>query len=123
MTSDAGTGVVHTAPAHGLEDFGTCERARVPVGPVLVDDGGRFTTEAGPAFAGLDVLGDGNAMVISELNRIGALLHEESYSHRYMTLLTLMALLTLFMTILFFQALCHLEFPLQPTRAPQAISR
>jgi isoleucyl-tRNA synthetase len=83
VTADAGTGVVHTAPAHGLEDFGTCERAGVAVGAVLVDDAGRFTTEAGPLLAGLEVLGDGTSAVVAELTRIGALLHEETHAHRY----------------------------------------
>jgi isoleucyl-tRNA synthetase len=34
VTADSGTGVVHTAPAHGLEDFRTCEQSKLPMGDV-----------------------------------------------------------------------------------------
>lgn len=47
-----------------------------------MDDDGVFTAEAG-AFAGLPVLGAGNAAVIEALQEQGALLLEEAYGHKY----------------------------------------
>ncbi|KAK4537374.1 hypothetical protein CDCA_CDCA12G3399 [Cyanidium caldarium] len=82
VTTDAGTGLVHTAPGHGTEDFAVGQRESLEVfSPV--DDAGRFTAEAGEALAGLSVLGEGNAKVIAELQACGALLLEEPYEHKY----------------------------------------
>jgi len=48
-----------------------------------VDDAGRFTAEAGEAFAGLDVLKEGNTAVIEALEASGNLLKESPYPHKY----------------------------------------
>lgn len=81
VTTESGTGLVHTAPGHGQDDFIVGQRYGLPVlSPV--DDEGNFTVEAGP-FAGLNVLGDANAAVIKALRDAGALLKEEDYGHRY----------------------------------------
>ncbi|WP_448598047.1 isoleucine--tRNA ligase [Thermoleptolyngbya sp.] len=81
VTTESGTGLVHTAPGHGQDDFIVGQRYGLPVlSPV--DDEGNFTAEAGP-FAGLNVLGDANAAVIKALREAGALLKEEDYGHRY----------------------------------------
>lgn len=61
ITTESGTGLVHTAPGHGQDDYITGLKYGLPlVSPV--DDEGKFTKEAG-IFCGLDVLGDGNAAV------------------------------------------------------------
>ncbi|MDH7569965.1 MAG: isoleucine--tRNA ligase, partial [Armatimonadota bacterium] len=80
VTMDAGTGVVHTAPGHGREDF---ELGQIHGLPALcpVDERGRFTEEAGP-FAGLD-LEEGNRAVLAALRERGALLQESPFSHQY----------------------------------------
>ncbi|KAF8061391.1 ileS [Scenedesmus sp. PABB004] len=81
ITTESGTGLVHTAPGHGQEDYQVGLRYGLPLlSPV--DDAGRFTDEAGPAFAGLNVQGDGNAAVVDALAAAGALLREESYAHK-----------------------------------------
>jgi len=81
VTTESGTGLVHTAPGHGQDDFIVGQRYGLPVlSPV--DDEGNFTAEAGP-FAGLNVLGDANAAVIKALREAGSLLKEEDYGHRY----------------------------------------
>lgn len=50
----AGTGLVHTAPGHGQEDYLVGQRCGLELlSPV--DDAGNFTEEAGPRFAGLSV--------------------------------------------------------------------
>ena len=53
VTMDAGTGVVHTAPGHGREDFELGQANGLPA-LCPVDDQGRFTDEAGQ-FAGMDL--------------------------------------------------------------------
>ncbi len=81
VTTDSGTGLVHTAPGHGQEDYGVGLRYGLPIlSPV--DDNGNFTEEAGP-FAGLNVLGEGNGAVVTALQEAGALLKEEPYVHKY----------------------------------------
>lgn len=87
VTTESGTGIVHTAPGHGEDDFKTGQKYGLPIlSPV--DDQGKFTAEAGSQFAGLDVLSkkpetSGNQAVIQALQAVGALLKEEPYSHKY----------------------------------------
>lgn len=81
ITADSGTGLVHTAPGHGQEDFIVGQRYGLPIlSPVDAD--GNFTTEAG-IFAGKNVLGEGNLAVIEALQEVGALIKEEKYEHSY----------------------------------------
>jgi isoleucyl-tRNA synthetase len=81
ITTESGTGLVHTAPGHGQEDYVVGQRYGLPI-LAPVDDNGNFTQEAG-AFAGLNVLGEGNQAVIDALTAAGSLLQEEPYSHKY----------------------------------------
>ncbi|NJL01002.1 MAG: isoleucine--tRNA ligase [Spirulinaceae cyanobacterium RM2_2_10] len=81
VTTESGTGLVHTAPGHGQEDFQVGQRYGLPIlSPV--DERGNFTAEAGP-FAGLNVLNGGNDAVIAALTEAKALLLEEAYVHKY----------------------------------------
>ncbi|MBW4478856.1 MAG: isoleucine--tRNA ligase [Tolypothrix brevis GSE-NOS-MK-07-07A] len=81
VTTESGTGLVHTAPGHGQEDYIVGQRYGLPI-LAPVDDYGNFTSEAGQ-FAGLNVLGDGNQAVIDALAAAGSLLKEEAYQHKY----------------------------------------
>jgi isoleucyl-tRNA synthetase len=81
ITTESGTGLVHTAPGHGQEDYIVGQRYGLPI-LAPVDDNGNFTSEAGE-FAGLNVLGDGNQAVIDALAAAGSLLKEEPYQHKY----------------------------------------
>ncbi|XGV94880.1 MAG: isoleucine--tRNA ligase [Leptolyngbya sp. BL-A-14] len=81
VTTEAGTGLVHTAPGHGQEDYIVGQRYGLPI-LAPVDDDGNFTEEAGQ-FAGLNVLGDGNTAVIAALQEAQSLLKEEPYVHKY----------------------------------------
>ncbi|MFM9264358.1 isoleucine--tRNA ligase [Tychonema sp. BBK16] len=81
ITADSGTGLVHTAPGHGQEDFIVGKRCGLPV-LTPVDESGNFTAEAG-VFAGLNVLGNGNSAVIDALAEANCLIKEESYAHSY----------------------------------------
>jgi isoleucyl-tRNA synthetase len=80
VTLETGTGVVHTAPGHGREDFYTGQKFGLET-LCPVDEAGRFTAEAGP-FAGLD-LKAGDRAVIEALRGAGALLAEETIRHSY----------------------------------------
>jgi len=82
ITTESGTGLVHTAPGHGAEDYLTGLKYGLPLlSPV--DDAGRFTEEAGPELVGKDVLGDGNTACIEMMDKAGALLKVEPYPHKY----------------------------------------
>ena len=81
ITTESGTGLVHTAPGHGVDDFHTGLKNGLPV-LCPVDEAGTFTAEAGP-FEGLNVLKDANPTIIEALEQAGALLKQEAYGHRY----------------------------------------
>jgi len=81
VTLEDGTGVVHTAPGHGREDFETGQRhGLTPLNPV--DDRGYFTKEAGQ-FEGLHILKQGNDAVLEALRENGNLLAFSTISHSY----------------------------------------
>ncbi len=81
VTTESGTGLVHTAPGHGQEDYIVGQRYNLPIlSPV--DDAGNLTVEAGK-FAGLNVLKDANEAIITALQEAGSLLKEEAYQHKY----------------------------------------
>ncbi|XP_051125884.1 isoleucine--tRNA ligase, chloroplastic/mitochondrial isoform X2 [Andrographis paniculata] len=81
ITTESGTGLVHTAPGHGQEDYVAGLKYGLPVlSPV--DDEGRFTEEAGQ-FKGLNVLGDGNTAVIDCLDEKLSMIMVEPYKHKY----------------------------------------
>ncbi len=80
VTLDAGTGAVHTAPGHGLEDYVVGQRYGLPVDNPVGDDG-RFVADT-ELFAGEHVLA-ANARVIEVLKARGTLVHEERLSHSY----------------------------------------
>jgi isoleucyl-tRNA synthetase len=80
VTLDTGTGLVHTAPGHGEDDFRTGKVEGIPiVSPV--DDGGRYTAEVA-GLAGERVL-EANPKITAELERLGALLASGTGEHDY----------------------------------------
>ena len=82
ITTESGTGLVHTAPGHGQEDYQTGLKHGLDlVSPV--DDVGKFTIEAGERFVGMSVLKEGNEAIIEALTEVGALLKQEDYGHKY----------------------------------------
>jgi isoleucyl-tRNA synthetase len=82
VTAESGTGLVHTAPGHGQDDFAIGKKYGLPV-LAPIDDYGNFTAEAGAEFEGKNILKDGNGAVIEALLGKGALLKEENYKHKY----------------------------------------
>ena len=81
ITVDSGTGLVHTAPGHGVDDFNTGKKYNLPI-LCPVDEKGFLTKEAGK-FEGLNVLKDANNVIINDLKSFGALIKESPYEHRY----------------------------------------
>ena len=95
VTSDTGTGFVHIAPGHGLEDYGLGMKVGLPIySPV--DDDGQFThtndlpvEQQMPAgMVGKSILekhgkSDANEAVLHELRIRHVLLHQENYHHSY----------------------------------------
>ncbi len=80
VTLDAGTGAVHTAPGHGLDDFIVGQRYDLEVyNPVGGD--GRFVEDT-PLFAGEHVF-SANEKVIEVLKGKGALVQEARLAHSY----------------------------------------
>jgi isoleucyl-tRNA synthetase len=80
VTLETGTGAVHTAPAHGTEDYAVGRHYGLPVeNPVGPD--GRFVAGT-PLFEGQNVF-DANASVVATLQAAGRLLHHEPYQHSY----------------------------------------
>ncbi|WP_338722505.1 isoleucine--tRNA ligase [Devosia sp. XK-2] len=96
VTDDAGTGFVHTAPGHGLDDFGIWmestrllqDRGIDPTIPYCVDDGGFYTKDA-PGFDGARVIddngkkGDANSKVITALAEHGNIIARGRVKHQY----------------------------------------
>ncbi len=80
VTTDAGTGAVHTAPGHGQEDYVVGQRYGLPV-TNPVDGHGRFVPDTA-FFAGESVF-DANGHVIEVLDERGMLLHHETIAHSY----------------------------------------
>jgi isoleucyl-tRNA synthetase len=86
VTLDTGTGVVHSAPAYGVEDFDSCRRYGMKddeiLTPVMGD--GRYVSSL-PLFGGMSIW-DANPKIVKTLQEKGALLavdwkHTHSYMH------------------------------------------
>ena len=86
VTSGAGTGLVHTAPGHGQDDYLVCLKNGIkPYSPV--DKYGKYTNEVADSlkdFVGLRVLTDGNTKMIEKIDNLGVLVYlDENYIHSY----------------------------------------
>jgi isoleucyl-tRNA synthetase len=86
-TTEAGTGLVHTAPGHGEDDYQMGLRYGLPIF-APVDSHGKFTAEAGLGLEGKKIF-DANPEIVEKLIAAGALLNaggkagviEHSYPH------------------------------------------
>ncbi len=80
VTLEAGTGLVHTAPAHGAEDFDMGVKYDLALDQP-VDDAGRFKANVAQ-FAGMNVR-EAEKPILAALEKNGALLHAEALRHSY----------------------------------------
>ncbi len=84
VTLDTGTGIVHSAPAYGVDDFDSCRRYGMSVDDILnpVTGNGRFVDSL-PFFGGLNVW-KANPAIIAKLAEVGHLLAAGEINHSYM---------------------------------------
>jgi isoleucyl-tRNA synthetase len=80
VTTDAGTGCVHTAPGHGEDDFYVSKRYGLDT-LCPVDEKGVFTNQA-PGFEGM-FYDDANKVITEKLEEVGALLKLTFITHSY----------------------------------------
>lgn len=81
VSMNEGTGLVHIAPGHGLEDYNLGKANGLPVfSPV--DSSGAYTEEAG-AYAGIMVPGAANEAIMSDLSALNVLLSKGTLKHSY----------------------------------------
>ncbi len=81
VTLESGTGCVHTAPGHGVDDYNVClNYSDIPI-VVPVDENGVLTDEAG-MFSGLKTA-DANKPIAEHLEKIGALFAIKKIVHQY----------------------------------------
>ena len=85
VTMEDGTGIVHTAPGHGVDDYLAGMKFGVPV-VMPVDDDGRFyvgdTMGFGGPFSGMEV-NEANPVIIEWLRERGMLILHEDINHSY----------------------------------------
>ncbi len=80
VSMEEGTGIVHIAPGHGMEDYQIGLKYNLEIF-APVDSKGHFTQEAGEFFS-LHVF-DANRRIIEKLRNNGALIYEEDIRHSY----------------------------------------
>lgn len=80
VTLDQGTGLVHTAPGHGADDFNTGRRYGIEI-YTPVNHRGEFTSEI-PHWAGMHVF-KANPLIVEHLRERGVLVHAETLTHQY----------------------------------------
>ncbi len=81
ITTETGTGIVHTAPGHGIDDFNVGQKYDLPI-TCVVDEKGNLNEYSGQ-FKGSNVLKDANDLIIEHLKGNNLLLLQENYKHRY----------------------------------------
>ena len=81
---DAGTGIVHSAPAYGEDDFYTCKRYGMTNDDIIspVQSNGVYVDDL-PFFGG-QFIWKANANIVAKLEEVGALLKYEPIEHSYM---------------------------------------
>ncbi|MEO8847360.1 MAG: isoleucine--tRNA ligase, partial [Casimicrobiaceae bacterium] len=84
VTLEQGTGIVHSSPAYGIDDFNSCRRYGVLDDDLLtpVQGDGHYAADM-PLFGGM-MIWDANPKIVAQLETVGALLHVEKYLHSYM---------------------------------------
>lgn len=80
VSGEEGTGLVHSAPGHGEEDYMVGSKMGFPV-ISLVDERGRYLDEAGK-YGGMEIF-EANQEIIRDLKKLGALFREDRIVHRY----------------------------------------
>jgi isoleucyl-tRNA synthetase len=84
VTLEQGTGIVHSSPAYGIEDFQSCRRYGMKDDEILnpVQGDGRYAGSL-PFFGG-EKIWEANPQVVTKLRDVGALFHADKFTHSYM---------------------------------------
>jgi len=84
VTLEQGTGIVHSSPAYGMDDFLSCRRYGMQDDDIEnpVQGDGRYAASL-PFFGGMKIW-DANPKVVDKLREAGALMHAEKFTHSYM---------------------------------------
>jgi isoleucyl-tRNA synthetase len=84
VTLDTGTGIVHSSPAYGVDDFISCKAHGMTDDEIInpVQGDGVFAASL-PLFGGMKIW-DANPKIVDVLRERGALLHVEKITHSYM---------------------------------------
>lgn len=89
ITDSSGTGLVHLAPGHGMDDYNVCMPLNIPAF-APVDDAGVFTKDAFPEQPDLleglpvtDIKKTGSNAVCNYLQKLGMLRGKQNYRHKY----------------------------------------
>jgi isoleucyl-tRNA synthetase len=84
VTLEQGTGIVHSAPAYGVEDFNSCRRYGMKDEQILtpVTGDGKYADSL-EFFGGMDIW-KANPKIVEKIREAGALFHSEKHQHSYM---------------------------------------
>ena len=84
VTLDTGTGIVHSSPAYGIEDFVSCRAHGMTDADILnpVQGDGTFAHTL-PLFGGINIW-TANPKIVEVIRERGHLLHVEKFTHSYM---------------------------------------
>ncbi len=84
VTLEQGTGIVHSAPAYGIEDFESCKRYGMKDDDILspVTGIGKFA-ESLEFFGGLNIW-KANPLIVDKLKEVGVLFNASKFMHSYM---------------------------------------
>ena len=83
VTLDAGTGIVHSSPAYGVDDFNSCKRYGMTNDDILnpVMGNGQYAASL-PLFGGLNIW-KAQLEIVKAIDSAGALFHSSSFKHSY----------------------------------------
>ncbi|MFA5520156.1 MAG: isoleucine--tRNA ligase [Castellaniella sp.] len=84
VSLDSGTGVVHSAPAYGVEDFMSCRKHGLADDAILNPVQGNGHYAAGLPLFGGELIWKANPAIVQALRAAGTLLHVEDMQHSYM---------------------------------------
>ena len=84
VTLDQGTGIVHSSPAYGIDDFQSCRGYGMKDDDIInpVQGDGRYAGSL-PFFGG-EKIWEANPQIVAKLRDVGALFHDTKYTHSYM---------------------------------------
>ncbi|NDP42160.1 MAG: isoleucine--tRNA ligase [Aromatoleum sp.] len=84
VTLEQGTGIVHSSPAYGIEDFQSCRSYGMKDDEILNPVGGDGRYAGSLPFFGGEKIWEANPQIVEKLRDVGAMLHSEKYAHSYM---------------------------------------